>query len=78
MSKLSNDHLVIITEIEEFKKAHPDLTVNPLARQGCFYCMGCGEHFNYDTPIGIKMIIGIHNAFIKSHRRCKPKPKSLL
>ncbi len=75
---MSNDHLVIITEIEGFKKAHPELPVSPAARQGCFYCMGCGEHLNYDTPIRIDMIIGLHNAFIKCHRRCRPKSMNLL
>lgn len=74
---MSNHHLIIITEIEGFQKAHPDLVVSPLARQGCFYCMGCGAHLNYDTPIRIDDILALHEVFIKDHKKCKPKTKRL-
>lgn len=69
---MANDHLVIITDVEKFKESHPDLKVDPFARQGCFYCMVCGQHFNYETPISIELVVELHNAFIRVHRKCRP------
>jgi hypothetical protein len=80
-SKMGNDHLVIITDVEKFKKCHPDLKVEPFAKQGCFYCMVCGQHFNYETPISIDLVLELHNAFIRAHSKCKvtwKKTKKLL
>lgn len=65
------DHIVIVTDPDALREAHPRLFSATLMKSGDLACLHCGDHYNVGYPVSFEMMEAIINCYKRMHRNCK-------
>lgn len=64
-------HVVIVHDLEAFRKHFPD--ADPFVGNGSFFCTRCGDFYRPGQPCSFAMMDAMMNTFMDEHEECEVK-----